>query len=103
MSCLRSPDDQLPQFTCPTRLTCLTRPYLPHQPELYPPPTKFTISTVSPSLTIVSSNDERLTMTRLCSTATRLASISNDFRRPVTLTGPGTSKGSPFSVMCTNL
>ena len=42
-----------------------------------PPPTKFTISIASPSATIVESKAARFTTVRLCSTATRRASMSS--------------------------
>src|SRR5262249_48005264 len=65
----------------------------------YPPPTKLTISTSSPSRTVVRSNRSRLTTTRLCSTATRRGSISSRARSSVTVKGPASSCASPFNVM----
>src|ERR1700750_1968445 len=41
-------------------------------------------------------------MTRLCSTATRRASMASDSSSAVTVTGAGMSKRSPLSVMVTN-
>ena len=67
-----------------------------------PPPTKFTISTWSPSATLVVSNVFRLMTTRLCSMATRLGSICSCERSSETVTGAGSSKGSPLSVIFTD-
>src|SRR5229473_5416287 len=73
---------QITQFKCPE-----------------PPPTKLTISTWSPSRSSVVSNAVRFKTTRLCSTATRRASISRSARSAAIVRGPASSKGSPFSVM----
>src|SRR5262249_16189529 len=64
-----------------------------------PPPKKFTISISSPSFTVVRSKASRLSTVRLCSTATRRASICSCARRSVTVRGPAKSCGSPFRVI----
>src|SRR4030088_1352241 len=47
------------------------------------------------------SNAARLRTTRLCSTATRRASISSAASSSLTVSGPERSNGSPFSIMVT--
>ena len=68
--------------------------------NLPPPPTKLTISTASPVVRSPSaSNASRLSTTRLCSTATRRASMSSWSAARLTVSGPATSCASPFSVI----
>ena len=57
----------------------------------YPPPTKFTISSVSPSPMTTSGKVWRLMMVRLCSMATRRGSISSLASRPATEIGSSNS------------
>src|SRR5262249_3567552 len=65
----------------------------------FPPPTKFTIPTESPSRITVRSKASRLSTNRLCSTATRRGSMSRCASRSVTVSGRTISNRSPLSVM----
>ena len=68
-----------------------------------PPPTKLTTSTMSPSLMTTESYTARFTMTRLCSTATRLASRSSWVRSAAIVSGPASWNESPLNVIVKTL
>src|SRR5258706_3721008 len=69
-----------------------------------PPPTKWTISRRSPSLSSVSGQRSRGTMSRLSSTATRSDFISNASTKPASVKsagGDGSAKTRSSPLMCT--